>query len=79
ANNTVLSVLKGKAKVRSLKIDLVFCSKAFSPMESGHLRRAFRLALKKSRIEEFHFHDLRHTFATRLVQAGVELTRCSGF
>ena len=38
-------------------------------------RRAFRWALKKARIEEFHFHGLRHTFATRLVQAGVELYR----
>ncbi|HEX7767452.1 MAG TPA: tyrosine-type recombinase/integrase [Nitrospira sp.] len=42
-------------------------------MESGHFRRAFRLALKQARIEEFHSHDLRHTFATRLVQAGVDL------
>ena len=52
--------------------DHVFCSKAFTPMESGHLRRSFRLALSKAKIEEFHFHDLRHTFATRLVQAGVD-------
>jgi integrase len=42
-------------------------------MESGHLRRSFRLALSKAQIEDFHFHDLRHTFATRLVQAGVDL------
>ena len=42
-------------------------------MEAGHLRRSFRVALSKARIEDFHFHDLRHTFATRLVQAGVDL------
>lgn len=72
-NETVLRVLKEKARVRSLASDLVFCSKAFTPMESGHLRRSFRLALSKAKIEEFHFHDFRHTFATRLVQAGIDL------
>ena len=72
-NQTVLTVLKEKTKVRSLKTDVVFCSKAFTPIESGHLRRSFRLALSKAQIEDFHFHDLRHTFATRLVQAGVDI------
>ena len=72
-NDTVLQILKEKAKVRSLELDRVFCSKALTPMESGHLRRAFRLALRKAKIQDFHFHDLRHTFATRLVQAGVDL------
>jgi integrase len=73
ANQAVLTVLKSKAKVRSLATDRVFCSKAFTPIESGHLRRAFRLALKKAAIEDFHFHDLRHTFATTLVQNGIDL------
>jgi len=72
-NQTVMDVLRQKAKIRSLETELVFCSQAFTPMESGHLRRAFRLALGKARIDDFHFHDLRHTFATRLVQAGVDL------
>ena len=72
-NQTVLNIIKERGKVRSLRTDLVFPSQANTPLESGHLRRAFRLALKKARIEDFHFHDLRHTFATRLVQAGIEL------
>ncbi len=72
-NQTVLSVMKERGTLRSLRTDLVFPSKTHTPLESGHLRRAFRLALKKAKIEDFHFHDLRHTFATRLVQAGVEL------
>ena len=37
------------------------------------LREAFQKVLKKSGIEDFHFHDLRHTFATRLVQNGVDI------
>ena len=72
-NQTVLNFMKGRGTLRSLSTDLVFPSKTYTPLESEHLRRAFRLALKKARIDDVHFHDLRHTFATRLVQAGVEL------
>jgi integrase len=80
-NETVLHLIKQKAKGRHLSLikradlsgDLVFLSKTGTALESGHLRRAFRLALGKARIEDFHFHDLRHTFATRLVQAGVDI------
>jgi integrase len=72
-NDTVLHVLKEKTKVQSLTVNRVFCSKIITPLESGHLCRAFRLSLGKAKIEDFHFHDLRHIFATRLVQAGIDL------
>lgn len=72
-NQVVLDLLKARAKVRSLKTDFVFCSHTFTQLDDSHLRRAFRSAVKDAEIQDLHFHDLRHTFATRLVQSGVDL------
>jgi len=41
------------------------------------MTRSFKGALKKSKIQDFHLHDLRHTFASHLVMAGVEITTIS--
>ena len=72
-NRVVFELLKEKTKVRPIKTNLVFYGKVCTPMDDNNLRRAFRNAGNKAKIENFRFHDLRHTFATRLIQAGVDI------
>jgi integrase len=72
-NETLFELLKAKAKVRSIKTDLVFYTRVHTPIDRSHIGSAFRRALKEADIQNFCFHCCRHTFATRLVQAGKDL------
>jgi len=49
----------------------VFCKK--NGERYGNIRKAFEGAKKRAGIVDFRFHDLRHTFASHLVMAGVDL------
>jgi Phage integrase family len=53
----------------------VFPSTAAStpPDAQNFLNRAFLPALRRAGIADFHWHDLRHTFASRLVMKGADL------
>ena len=55
----------------------VFCNRNGDMIKADKLKKAFRKAVKESGIDHFRFHDLRHTFATRLVQAGIDLYQVS--
>jgi integrase len=37
------------------------------------LKKGFKKAVQLAGIPHFRFHDMRHTFATRLVRAGVDI------
>lgn len=52
---------------------MVFHSQSDTPRDGSNIRRALNVALGIAKIQDFHFHDLRHTFATRMVQAGGDL------
>jgi len=43
----------------------------------GDIKRSFNTACRKAGIHDFVFHSLRHTFASHLVMAGVDLTTVS--
>ncbi|MBX3335859.1 MAG: tyrosine-type recombinase/integrase [Nitrospira sp.] len=72
-NSIVLDILKRKHAVRSRITDLVFHSQVGTALDGSNIRHGLNAALKMAKIQDFHFHDLRHTFATRIVQAGVDL------
>jgi integrase len=72
-NETIFGLIKTKAKGRSIKTDLIFHTKSHNPINRNNVGRAFRSTVKKVGINDFRLHDLRHTFATRLVQAGIDL------
>ena len=66
-NETVKTTLNGRER----QGEYVFCNRQGEALV--RVQGSFKTALKKSGIEDFHFHDLRHTFASNLVMAGEDL------
>ena len=51
----------------------VFGWKGGEVLEPANLEYNFRAAVKRAELKDLRFHDLRHTFATRLIQSGVDI------
>ena len=60
-----------RGKITNIKSEHVFCRIDGTPINS--FRKAWRNALALSGINNFHFHDLRHTFCSNLIFAGASL------
>ena len=72
-NRVALGILEERSKVGSIKNDLVFLSANGTKFNRHNIKRAFKRSLMRAGIKNFRFHDLRHTFATRLVQKSEDL------
>ena len=71
-NAAAVEILTRRAKVQSLS-GYVFFNTVGNKIDAGKLKKTFKKAWEDSGIASFRFHDLRHTFATRLAQRGVDL------
>jgi integrase len=68
-NDKALEILTETGRVRGLAHNQVFTYKG-RPIKG--IRTAFLIACHKAGIEDFRFHDLRHTFNTNMRKAGVD-------
>lgn len=70
-NDVAVDALK-VVRSRGVEDRRVFCSeRTGKPLE--HPRHWFEPAIRHGKIADFHWHDLRHTFASRLRMRGVSL------
>jgi integrase len=75
---TLEELYKGTVKKpRRIDVPHVFyrVGKADSTAKAfDNVHRSFTSACKRAKIRDFHFHDLRHCFASHLVMAGIDIT-----
>lgn len=72
-NDVVISIIKSLPR----REDFVFTTKTGSQVRQQSTWTSFKLACRKAGIENATLHSLRHTFASHLVMAGVDLTTIS--
>lgn len=70
-NQTLKALFQGLT--RRIDVPYVFYDPATGKPYKD-VKKSFATACRKANIRDFHFHDIRHTFASQLVMAGVDLT-----
>jgi integrase len=70
-DETVRTLLQGLER----RGEFVFSSAKGKPFNPMTIHFAFHEAMKQTGISDFRFHDLRHTFASNLVMAGVKIEK----
>ncbi len=80
--NIIKDLKKYKIKQLEIKLknkefysdhDYIFCDEFGNPLDPKKIPRNFKSILKKAGMRDIKFHSLRHTYATRLFEAGVPI------
>jgi site-specific recombinase XerD len=71
AAGCLLNWMRHRKKINHIKIDFVFCHLDGSPIKN--FNKTWWKSLEIAGIQDFHFHDLRHTFCSNLILSGAGL------
>lgn len=70
-NKKVFEMLRRKSRIIPIHGRVFYWQN--SPLTCDVIQYQFKRVRIKAGLDDLHFHDLRHTFATRLIQAGIDL------
>ena len=70
-NDDLAELFKDIRKKNQLRSEYVFCDNKGKPFKQ--ITKSFMASIRRAEIEDFRFHDLRHTFASHFVMRGGSL------